>query len=184
MSATALAGAARAPRVQVVVNDAARRVDVTIGGKPFTFARALEQPADKPEMFTDATGKPTKVPVLDKTGVTGRYVSSEGLEGDAVWGTRGPWTMLAGVVGSEPVTIAILDHPSNIGYPTYWHARGYGLFAANMPGEKVFTNGKRELNFALDPPRSVVFRHRIVILGRRAPPRDIDRLQQAFASGS
>ena len=34
-------------------------------------ARALEQPADKPEVFTDATGKPTAVPVLDNAGVTG-----------------------------------------------------------------------------------------------------------------
>ena len=62
------------------------------------------------------------------------YPSSEGKKGDAVWGTRGRWTMLAGTVGGEPVTIAMLDHPKNPGYPTYWHARGYGLFAANPLG--------------------------------------------------
>ena len=33
---------------------------------------------------------------------------------------------------------AILDHPQNPGFPTYWHARGYGLFAANNLGQKVF----------------------------------------------
>src|SRR2546430_12175820 len=52
------------------------------------------------------------------------YHSSEGLEGDSVWGTRGRWTMLTGVVQGEPVTLAILDHPTNVGFPTYWHARG------------------------------------------------------------
>ena len=59
-------------------------------------ARALEQPADKPELFTDANGKPKKTPVLDNTGVTGQYLSSEGLKGDAVWGTRGRWCILTG----------------------------------------------------------------------------------------
>src|SRR2546430_15883259 len=82
------------------------------------------------------------------------YHSSEGLEGDSVWGTRGRWTMLTGVVQGEPVTLAILDHPQNVGFPTYWHARGYGLFAANPLGEKVFSNGKTELNFTLAAGRS------------------------------
>ena len=44
--------------------------------------------------------------------------SSEGKKGDAVWGTRARWMMLAGTVDAEPVTLAILDHPSNPGYPT------------------------------------------------------------------
>src|SRR3954470_8170858 len=39
--------------------------------------RELEQPADKPEVFTDGSGKSTAVPVLDNTGVSGKYVSSE-----------------------------------------------------------------------------------------------------------
>ena len=34
----------------------------------------------------------------------GKYISSEGLKGDAVWGTRGRWTMLRGAVDAEPVT--------------------------------------------------------------------------------
>ena len=105
-------------------------------------ARALEQPADKPEVFTDATGKPTAVPVLDNTGVTGLYTSSEGLKGDAVWGTRARWMALSGRVGDEDVVLLLLDHPKNPGYPTYWHARGYGLFAANPFGPKAFSNGK------------------------------------------
>ena len=91
-------------------------------------ARGLEQPADKPEVFTDAAGRPGKVPALDNAGVTGQCVSSEGLKGDAVWGTRARWVLLSGTVESEPVTVVMLDHPDNPGFPTYWHARGYGLF--------------------------------------------------------
>jgi hypothetical protein len=142
-------------------------------------ARGLEQPADKPEVFTDASGKATSVPVLDNTGVTGKYVSSEGKEGDAVWGTRGKWTMLGGTVDGEPVTIAILDHPSNPGYPTHWHARGYGLFAANPLGDEVFK--EKPFNLSLEPGKSVTFRYRVLILGGPSTPDRIERESQAFA---
>ena len=145
--------------------------------------RELEQPADKPEVFTDAAGRATPVAVLDNTGVTGKYVSSEGLEGDAVWSTRAKWTMLGGMIGGENVTVAIIDHPSNPGYPTHWHARGYGLFAANPLGDKQF-NEPNPFNFVLDAGKSVTFRHRVVILS--APPSKdrIERESRAFAQGS
>jgi hypothetical protein len=147
-------------------------------------ARALEQPADKPEVFTDASGKATPVPVLDNTGVTGMYVSSEGKKGDAVWGTRGRWTLLGGTVDSEPVTLAILDHPSNPGFPTYWHARGYGLFAANPLGQKALSDGKDELNFSLEPGKSATFRYRVLILSSAATPAQIEHEYKAFAQPS
>ena len=125
--------------------------------------RALGIPSDKPEVYTDANGRLTTVPKLDTTGVNGTYLTSEGKKGDAAWGTRGRWCNLSGMVGDEPVTISIFDHPDNPGFPTYWHARGYGLFAANPLGQKIFSNGKEELNFSLAPDASVTFRHRILI---------------------
>lgn len=143
-------------------------------------ARALEQPSTTPEVFTDASGHATTVPVLNNDGVTGRYQSSEGLEGDAVWGTRGRWTMLSGVVQGEPVTLAILDHPENVGFPTYWHARGYGLFAANPLGVKVFSNGKEELNFRLAPGHSTTFRYRVLILSGARTPAEIETCYRDF----
>src|SRR5438445_368758 len=90
--------------------------------------RALEIPSDKPEVYTDASGHATTVAKLDNTGVNGTYLTSEGKKGEAAWGTRGRWCNLSGLVGDEPVTITILDHPANPGFPTYWHARRYGLF--------------------------------------------------------
>src|ERR1700676_493380 len=125
--------------------------------------RELEAPSDKPEVFTDASGRPTTVAKLDNTGVNGVYLTSEGKKGDEAWGTRGHWCNLSGTIGNEAVTIAIFDHPANPGFPTYWHARGYGLFAANPLGQKVFSNGKQELNFSLAPNESVTFRYRILI---------------------
>jgi hypothetical protein len=125
--------------------------------------RALEAPSDKPEVFIDANGHATTVAKLVNTGVNGVYLTSEGKKGDAVWGTRGHWCNLSGHVGEEPVTITMFDYPENPGFPTYWHARGYGLFAANPLGQKVFSNGKEELNFSIVPHQSVTFRYRILI---------------------
>jgi len=144
-------------------------------------ARSLEQPSNTPEKFVDATGRATTVAVLDNTGVTGQYTSSEGKVGDAVWGTRGRWTMLTGTVGTEPVTLAILDHPKNVGYPTYWHARGYGLFAANNLGQKVMSGGKEELNFSLPAGKSVTFRHQVLVLHGTATPADLENYWAGFS---
>ncbi len=152
------------------------------GSLGLRVTRELEQPADKPELFTDASGKVTKVPVLDNAGVTGLYTSSEGLKGDKVWGTRGRWCMLAGKIGAEAVTVAILDHPSNPNSPTYWHARGYGLFSANVFGRKVFDPKQEELTLTLEPGKSVTFRHRVLILDTAATPDSIEREFKTFAA--
>jgi hypothetical protein len=152
------------------------------GSLGMRVARELEQPADKPELFTDANGKATTVPVLDNTGVTGLYTSSEGLKGDKVWGTRGRWCMLNGKIGEEAVSIAILDHPSNPNSPTYWHARGYGLFSANVFGRKVFDPKQEELTLTLAPGKSVTFRHRVLVLDKAATAADIDREFKTFSA--
>jgi methane monooxygenase PmoA-like len=144
-------------------------------------ARALEQPATTSAVFTDDAGHGTSVPILDTAGVTGQYRTSEGVEGDAVWGTRARWCMLSGVVEGAPVTIAILDHPGNVGFPTFWHARGYGLFAANPLGRNAFTNGKEQLNFHLEPGASATFRYRILILAHAATPEEIEAAYREFA---
>jgi Methane oxygenase PmoA len=144
--------------------------------------RALEIPSDKAEVFTDASGRPTTVAKLDNTGVNGTYLTSEGKKGDAAWGTRSRWCNLSGMVGTEPVTITILDHRSNPGFPTYWHARGYGLFAVNPLGQKIFSNGKEELNFSLAPHASATFRYRILITSAIATPESTEATFKDFAS--
>jgi hypothetical protein len=146
-------------------------------------ARWLEQPSMAPVVLTDAAGKP-QAKAVNNEGVTGEYVGSDGKRGDDVWGTRGPWTMLGGKTGSEDVTLAILDHPSNPGYPTYWHARGYGLFAANNLGQQAFDPKQPETKVTLKPGESVTFRHRVLVLN--GPP-DAERMQaehQRFATES
>lgn len=144
--------------------------------------RELEQPSNEPLVFTDSSGRPTAVKVLDNTGVSGLYRSSEGKTGDAVWGTRGRWTMLTGRVEREDVTLAVLDNPKNVGFPTYWHARGYGLFSANPLGQEVFSNGKEKLNFTLESKQSVTFRYRLLILSGPTTPDQIEAQYQQFVN--
>jgi methane monooxygenase PmoA-like len=144
--------------------------------------RELEQPSNEPLVFTDAGGRPTTVKVLDNTGVTGLYRSSEGKTGDAVWGTRAHWTMLSGKVDQELIGIVIFDHPKNTGFPTYWHARGYGLFAANPLGQAIFSNGKESLNFSLEPKQSATFRYRMLILSGPTTPEQAEAQYQRFVN--
>jgi hypothetical protein len=144
-------------------------------------ARQLELPSTQAEVFTDISGRKTDVPKLDNTGVTGDYLTSEGKRGNDAWGTRGRWCVLTGKIGSETISIAIFDHPGNPGYPTYWHARDYGLFAANPLGQKIFSNGKETLNFALEPKQSVTFRYRILVVDGGITAERADAEQKAFA---
>lgn len=137
--------------------------DTKEGAFGIRVARGLEHPSTQPEVFVNASGEAERVPRLDNTGVTGRYLASDGTTGEAVWGRRGPWMALSGTVDGKAVTIAILDHPANHGYPTYWHARGYGLFAANPFGRHAFDDTQPEATFTLQPGQSMTFRHRILV---------------------
>jgi hypothetical protein len=94
---------------------------------------------------------------------TGNYRSSEGIAGASVWSTRGRWMNLYGTIGDEKISLVVCDHPQNISYPTYWHARGYGLFAANPLGVKDFTKGGEALNHKLSKGESLTFRYRTII---------------------
>ncbi|AHM62199.1 hypothetical protein D770_19750 [Flammeovirgaceae bacterium 311] len=126
-------------------------------------ARELEQPDTQAVLLTDVSGRPAKLKQVNNEGVTGKYRGSNGLEGDAVWGTRNQWVRLDGRLEQEDITIAIIDHAGNPGHPAHWHARGYGLFAANNFARKTMGGGEEELNFTLRPGESATFRYRIII---------------------
>lgn len=145
-------------------------------------ATELELPQKGAVEMTDAHGNVTKVEKPDLSKVTGNYLSSEGITGEAVWGTRGKWMQLSGKINGENVSIVIIDHPGNPGYPTYWHARGYGLFAANTLGQKALSNGKDVLNFTLPAGKTVTFRYRVVIFSGELKPDKINELASEFVT--
>ncbi len=143
----------------------------------------LQLPDTSQRSYTDAHGNVT---VVKKAGIapTGNYLTSEGKTGNDAWGSRASWCKLFGKAGGDSVSITIIDHPGNPNYPTFWHARDYGLFAANPFGEKVFTNGRSELNFQLPAGQHVDLLYRVVITdGENTPtPAAIAKMQSGFAT--
>lgn len=154
--------------------------DVKDGFFAIRVARQLEHPSKTPEVFTDASGIATAVPKLDNTGVTGSYRNSNGIEGDDCWAKRAKWCNLRGQIENENINIVIIDHPKNVGYPTYWHSRGYGLFAANPLGQKVFSNGKENLNLTLKKGESTTFRYRTVIASEQLDDAAVNKIMSDF----
>jgi hypothetical protein len=96
---------------------------------------------------------------------TGHITNAEGLVGEKlVWGKPSKWCDYSGEVNGEKVGMAILDHPDNPRHPVRWHARGYGLFAANSWGLSVFTNDKsQDGSMTIEPGKSLRYRYRVII---------------------
>jgi len=145
-------------------------------------ARELELPTEKPTNLVDSHGNVTRVELMDNSHVKGDYRSANGVEGKEVWGTRCRWMQLASEINGEQVALVIIDHPSNVGYPTYWHARDYGLFASNTLGQKIFSEGENELNFSLKKGESVTFKYRLVVATENLNDQQINQLADKYAS--
>ena len=146
-------------------------------------AHELQIPSTTDQKFTDDKGNITVVKKGTDSIANGNYITSEGKEGDSAWSTRAAWCKLYGKMGNDSVSITIIDHPSNTNYPTFWHARGYGLFAANPLGEKIFTNGKSEKNLLLKKEESIRFFYRIIIQEDKEtiPTQQLDKMANEFA---
>ncbi len=116
---------------------------------------------------------------------TGVMTSSTGGHGEKeIWGRQAEWVDYAGDVEGEKLGIAILDHPENFRHPTYWHARGYGLFAANPFGLHDFLNDKTaDGSKTLEAGQSMRFRYRVIIhSGDTASANLADKYKQ-YAAG-
>ena len=146
------------------------------------LAHELQIPNTLSQQFADNKGNVNSIG--KDTTPTGNYLTSEGKQGDSAWSTRAAWCKVFGKIGKDSVSVTIFDHPSNPNYPTFWHARGYGLFAANPLGEKIFTQGKSVLNLKLKKGESIVFRYRILIQNGNNTPTadDLNQILKSFAN--
>lgn len=157
--------------------------DAKDGMLAIRLAQELQIPDKKEKQFTDDKGNTTNVEASGDNVATGNYLTSEGKQGDSAWSTRGRWCKVYGKMGEDSVSITIIDHPGNPNYPTFWHARGYGLFSANPLGEAIFTNGKSAKNLTLQKGEYVVFRYRIIIQNGHDTPSvgELNKLADEFA---
>lgn len=92
----------------------------------------------------------------------GKIINSEGLVDDKAWGKPASWVDYTGPVEGKTVGIAILNHPSSFRYPTTWHVRTYGLFAANPFGWHDFGKGESG-TYTLPKGKDIQFRYRVIL---------------------
>ncbi len=62
----------------------------------------------------------------------GYMINSYGACGESeCWSKSAQWCLYGGKIDDKDCAIAVFDNESNERYPTCWHIRDYGLFAAN-----------------------------------------------------
>ena len=90
-------------------------------------------------------------------------VNSEGAEGEkAIWGKRADWVDFDGTVAGEELGIALFDSPLSFRHPTWWHARGYGLLAANPFGWREFyRDPEKDGSWTVQQHKDLKFRYRV-----------------------
>ena len=156
-------------------DETARSIDVTLklvaDSGPVTFGDTKEgsfalrvRPALQPK---DSNGS---------HGAGGRLVNSAGLVAGAAWGKRARWVDYSGTVDGKAYGIAMLDHPSNLRHPTWWHAREYGLSGANPFGIHDFSGEPEGAgNHTIPPGKTLVLRYLVVFHEGDAGAAGIDR---------
>ena len=144
-------------------NDQARWVDVTIvfqATQPVTFGQTKE----------GSFGVRVWPTVTVKSG--GTIENSDGLRNGAAWGKPAAWVDYYGDIDGETLGVAILNHPGSLRYPTTWHVRTYGLFAANP-----FM--KEGLKLAAD--EKLTLRHRVVLHAGTTEQADIADMYRDYS---
>ena len=97
------------------------------------------------------------------TTANGHALNSAGDRDFDLWGKKAKWVDYWGKIEGKTVGVAIFDHPDNPRHPTWWHARAYGLIAANAFGKHNFEKTPRgEGDFVIEAGRTARFRFRFV----------------------
>ena len=113
-------------------------------------------------------------------------ISSSGAHGEpAIWGKPADWVAYSGTVDAKQVGVAVFDAPSSFRHPTTWHARAYGLFAANPFGRRYFTQDKnQDGSWTILEGQSIAFRYRVVLYDGELSPERLAELYRQYADSN
>ena len=109
-------------------------------------------------------------------------INSSGAHGEpSIWGKRADWVAYSGTVSGKPVTIAVFESPRSFRHPTTWHARAYGLLAANPFGAREFTKDpKQDGSWTVPEGGSLTFEYRVLIDDGQLSAAQLDEMYRQY----
>ena len=117
------------------------------------------------------------------TTANGQALNSNGDKGKALWGKAAAWVDYWGEIDGKTVGVAIFDHPTNPRHPTTWHARDYGLVAANPFGWSYFKKEEKGAgDLVIKDGESVTWRYRFVFHAGDVNEANVGWLYESFAN--
>ena len=120
----------------------------------------------------------------DLSAPLGHMINSHGSEGEpAIWGKPADWVDYYGSSSGHAIGIAVFDHPKSFRHPTTWHARGYGLLAANPFGLREFSKDPmQDGSWTIVEGAALTFRYRVLIYDGTMKPDQIAEEYAKYAS--
>jgi hypothetical protein len=116
-------------------------ITLTAANGPVVFAKDLKMA--KEGAFAARVAKELSAPKGDAPEV---ILDAKGDRGEKAARANGaPWVDYSGDIEGKKVGITIMNHPASFRYPSDWHVRAYGLFAANpwiIKGENTLAKGE------------------------------------------
>jgi hypothetical protein len=155
------------------------RLSAVADGRQIDYVVTVKAPADKAVVFGDTKEgsmairvaqwmTPTHSAGKKKVEGLGTIVNAEGVRDAATWSKKSTWVDYSAPKDGKVYGIAMFDHPTNPRFPTWWHVRDYGLFAANPFGQHDFESTKEKKlpatagDLTIPAGGSVTFRYRII----------------------
>jgi len=121
------------------------------------------------------------------SGIDGRGVmtNSNGESGAKIWGRKAAWVDYSGEINGKLYGVAIFDHPENLRHPTTWHARDYGLLAANPFGLHYFEKKEKGAGqYTIKKGDSLTLKYRLFIHEGNAKAAKVSKAFDDFAGNS
>jgi len=124
---------------------------------------------------------PTSMDVDMRKG--GTIINAEGKKDGEAWAKRSGWVDYSGPVEGKTVGITVMNHSDSFRYPTYWHVRTYGLFAANPFGVRDFEGDKAKSGeLTLKHGESITLKYRVLFHDGDAASLDLPKLFEEYCA--
>ncbi len=118
----------------------------------------------------------------DKKATEASAVNSVGTQGKAIWGQAAAWVHYAGQIDQSPYSITVMDHPQSLRHPTTWHAREYGLVAANPFGLSYFQKAAKNAgDLTLKRGEKCTFRYGVYLHLGKLEASQVEEVYQRYA---